>query len=586
LLATVIALIWANSPWASAYESFWGTELAIRVGGAELSLDLRHWVNDGLMAFFFFVVGLEIRRELDMGELRERRRVATSVMAAIGGMVVPAGLYLLLNAGMPSAGGWGIVMGTDTAFALAVLALVAGQFTSLVRTFLLTVVIVDDIIALTVIALVYTEEISLPALATAVGLYLVVLAMRRSGVRNGLAYLLVGAAFWLATLISGVHATIAGVLMGLLATAYPPSQSELQRTSAHWRMFREQPTPELARTASRSLITTISPNERLQYLFHPWVSYVIVPLFALANAGVIIDAGTLSDALGSPITLGVIVGLVVGKPVGIIAFSWLATRRWLGRLPLSVPWPALLGMAVVAGIGFTVSLLIASLSFTGTDLQNAKLGVMAASVLASALAWIVFRLVTRLPDRPDVAPTKRPIDLIDPVDPEVDHIRGPAGARLTLVEYGDFQCPYCGRAETVTRELVRTFGDDLAFVFRHLPLVDVHESAEQAAEAAEAAGAQGKFWEMHDLLLGRQDALDLDDLVGYAAELGLDTRQFADDLMSRRFAMRVARDVESADGSGVAGTPTFFINGRRHYGAYDIDSLTQALRLEAGAVSR
>jgi Na+/H+ antiporter NhaA/protein-disulfide isomerase len=487
---------------------------------------------------------------------------------------------------MPSAGGWGIVMGTDTAFALAVLALVAGQFTSLVRTFLLTVVIVDDIIALTVIALVYTEEISLPALATAVGLYLVVLAMRRSGVRNGLAYLLVGAAFWLATLISGVHATIAGVLMGLLATAYPPSQSELQRTSAHWRMFREQPTPELARTASRSLITTISPNERLQYLFHPWVSYVIVPLFALANAGVIIDAGTLSDALGSPITLGVIVGLVVGKPVGIIAFSWLATRRWLGRLPLSVPWPALLGMAVVAGIGFTVSLLIASLSFTGTDLQNAKLGVMAASVLASALAWIVFRLVTRLPDRPDVAPTKRPIDLIDPVDPEVDHIRGPAGARLTLVEYGDFQCPYCGRAETVTRELVRTFGDDLAFVFRHLPLVDVHESAEQAAEAAEAAGAQGKFWEMHDLLLGRQDALDLDDLVGYAAELGLDTRQFADDLMSRRFAMRVARDVESADGSGVAGTPTFFINGRRHYGAYDIDSLTQALRLEAGAVSR
>ncbi len=586
LLATVIALIWANSPWASAYESFWGTELAIRVGGAELSLDLRHWVNNGLMAFFFFVVGLEIRRELDMGELRERRRVATSVMAAIGGMVVPAGLYLLLNAGMPSAGGWGIVMGTDTAFALAVLALVAGQFTSLVRTFLLTVVIVDDIIALTVIALVYTEEISLPALATAVGLYLVVLAMRRSGVRNGLAYLLVGAAFWLATLISGVHATIAGVLMGLLATAYPPSQSELQRTSAHWRMFREQPTPELARTASRSLITTISPNERLQYLFHPWVSYVIVPLFALANAGVIIDAGTLSDALGSPITLGVIVGLVVGKPVGIIAFSWLATRRWLGRLPLSVPWPALLGMAVVAGIGFTVSLLIASLSFTGTDLQNAKLGVMAASVLASALAWIVFRLVTRLPDRPDVAPTKRPIDLIDPVDPEVDHIRGPAGARLTLVEYGDFQCPYCGRAETVTRELVRTFGDDLAFVFRHLPLVDVHESAEQAAEAAEAAGAQGKFWEMHDLLLGRQDALDLDDLVGYAAELGLDTRQFADDLMSRRFAMRVARDVESADGSGVAGTPTFFINGRRHYGAYDIDSLTQALRLEAGAVSR
>jgi Na+/H+ antiporter NhaA len=507
-------------------------------------------------------------------------------MAAVGGMVVPAALYLLVNAGTPSAGGWGIVMGTDTAFALAVLALVAGRFTSLVRTFLLTVMIVDDIIALTVIALVYTEEVSLPALATAVGLYLVVLAMRWSGIRNGLAYLLVGAAFWLATLISGVHATIAGVLIGLLATAYPPSQTELQRTGAHWRMFREQPTPEFARTASRSLITTISPNERLQYLFHPWVSYAIVPLFALANAGVLIDASSMSAAWASPITLGVVLGLVVGKPVGIIAFSWLATRRWLGRLPLSVPWPALIGMAVVAGIGFTVSLLIASLSFTGADLQNAKVGVIAASILASALAWIVFRLVRRLPDRPGVAPAKQPIDLIDPVDPDVDHIRGPADARLTLVEYGDFQCPYCGRAEAVTRQLVRTFGDELTFVFRHLPLVDVHESAEQAAEAAEAAAAQGKFWEMHDLLLSRQDALDLEDLIRYAAELGLDIGQFSDDLMSRRFAMRVARDVESADGSGVAGTPTFFINGRRHYGAYDIESLTQALRLEAGVVRR
>ena len=588
LLATVVALVWANSPWASAYETFWGTELAIRVGGAELSLDLRHWVNDGLMALFFFVVGLEIRRELDMGELRERRRVATSVIAAVGGMVVPATLYLLVNAGEPSMAGWGIVMGTDTAFALAVLALVAGRFTALVRTFLLTVMIVDDIIALTVIALVYTERVSLPALGAAVVLLIAVLVMRSSGVRNGVAYFLVGAAFWLATLVSGVHATIAGVIMGMLATAYPPSQSELQQTSALWRRFREQPTPEFARTASRSLITTISPNERLQYLFHPWVSYAIVPIFALANAGVIIDGGSLGEALASSITMGIVLGLVVGKPVGIILFSWLATRRWLGRLPLSVPWPALIGMSVVAGIGFTVSLLIADLTFSGLDLQNAKFGVIAASVLASALSWLVFRLLRRLPDRPGVAPTPhRPLpDLVAPVDPEVDHIRGPADARLTLVEYGDFQCPYCGRAESVTRELVREFGDELAFVFRHLPLIDVHESAEQAAEAAEAAGVQGRFWEMHDLLLAHQDALDLDDLIGYASQLGLDIDQFTDDLLSRRFAVRVARDVESADGSGVAGTPTFFINGRRHYGAYDIDSLTRALRLEAGAVRR
>jgi Na+/H+ antiporter NhaA/2-hydroxychromene-2-carboxylate isomerase len=477
-------------------------------------------------------------------------------------------------------------MATDTAFALGALALVAGSFNVLVRTFLLTVVIVDDMIALTVIAVVYTESVSLPALGVAIVFFLVVLAMRRAGVSNGVAYFLVGSAFWLATLVSGVHATIAGVLMGVLASAYPPSQSDLQRTSALWRTFREQPTPEYARTASRSLITTISPNERLQHLFHPWVSYAIVPLFALANAGVVIDAGTVSEALGSPIAIGVVLGLVVGKPVGIILFSWLATRRWLGRLPLSVPWPALIGAGVVAGIGFTVSLLIADLSFTGDDLRNAKFGVIAASALASGLAWLAFRWLRRVPTRSNALTTRQrpPIDLTDPVDPEVDHIRGPAEAQLTLIEYGDFQCPYCGQAEAVTRDLLQAFGDDLAFVFRHLPLSDVHEHAEQAAEAAEAAGEQGKFWEMHDLLLSHQGALELEDLARHAADLGLDLDRFTEDLMSRRFAVRVARDVESADGSGVAGTPTFFINGRRHYGAYDIDSLTEALRREADAV--
>jgi Na+/H+ antiporter NhaA len=500
-------------------------------------------------------------------------------------MAIPVLIYLLVNTGQPSVGGWGIVMATDTAFALGVLALVAGGFNAVVRTFLLTVVIVDDMIALSVIALVYTEEVSLLALGAAAGFFLVVLAMRRAGVSNGVAYFLVGSALWLATLVSGVHATIAGVLMGVLASAYPPSQSDLQRTSALWRMFREQPTPEYARTASRSLLTTISPNERLQHLFHPWVSYAIVPLFALANAGVVIDAGTLGEAIGSPVTIGVVLGLVVGKPVGVILFSWLATRRWLGRLPLSVPWPALIGAAVVAGIGFTVSLLIADLSFGGDDLRNAKLGIIAASALASGLSWLAFRWLRRVPTRVSDRTIRQrpPLDLTDPVDPEVDHIRGPADARLTLIEYGDFQCPYCGRAEAVTRDLLQAFGDDLAFVFRHLPLSDVHEHAEQASEAAEAAGVQGRFWEMHDRLLAHQGSLELEDLVGHAAELGLDVGRFTDDLMSRRFSMRVARDVESADESGVAGTPTFFINGRRHYGAYDIDSLTEALQREADA---
>jgi Na+/H+ antiporter NhaA len=590
LAATTIALVWANSPWSSSYDRAWHTELAIRFGTAELALDLRHWINDGLMAFFFFVVGLEIRREFDMGELRERRRVATPVLAAIGGMTVPALIYLAVNAGEPTARGWGIAMGTDTAFALGILTLVGGRASARSRVFLLTLVIVDDIVALIVIALAYTEDVSPGALGLAAGLFAAVLVLRRAGVRHGVAYFLVGFGVWLATLASGIHATIAGVAVGVLATAYPPSRQELQQAGALWRLFREQPTPEYARTASRSLATTISPNERLQHLFHPWTSYVIVPVFALANAGVELNGDVIRQAAASPVTIGIILGLVVGKPLGIIAVTWLVTRPGLGGFPLPLPWSSLAGAATVAGIGFTVSLLIADISFEGQDLEHAKLGILGASILASGLAWAVFRIVDHLPRRWRAAGEGRMagalVDLAGPVDPEIDHVRGPADARVTLVEYGDFECPYCGQAEPVVRELVREFGDDLAFVFRHLPLADVHEHAELAAEAAEAAAAQGRFWEMHDVLLANQGALTPEDLLGYARELGLEVERFAADLTSRRHALRVTRDIASAEESGVAGTPTFFINGRRQHGPYDLDSLTTSLRIEATAALR
>lgn len=583
--ATVAAVIWANSPWSASYERLWSTPVAISVGQFALSLDLRHWINDGLMAFFFFVAGLEIRREFDMGELRERRRVATPVLAAIGGMAIPALIYLAFNLGEPTARGWGIAMGTDTAFALAILTLVGGQWAPRTRIFLLTLVIVDDIAALTVIALVYTEAVSVPALVAAFALFAVVLVMVRAGVRHGVAYFIVGTGVWLAMLASGVHPTVAGVAVGLLATAYPPSRSDLQRASALWRLFREEPTPEYARSASRSLVLAISPNERLQHLFHPWTSYLIVPLFALANAGVSLDGDVVIRAVKSPVTLGIVAGLVIGKPLGITIATWLFTRRWLGGLPLSVPWPPLIGAATVAGIGFTVSLLVAVISLEGPDLENAKIGILAASVMASVLAWAVFRLMDRLPRRLLNAGQDRlaaPLtDLAEPVDPTVDHIRGPAEGKVTLVEYGDFECPHCGEAEPIVRQLLGEFGGDLRFVFRHLPLVDVHEHAALAAEAAEAAGAQGKFWEMHDVLFAKQNALRLEDFLGYAEGLGLDLAQFSADLESRRLSLRVRRDLESADLSGVAGTPTFFINGRRHYGAYDIRSLTAALLREA-----
>src|SRR5919106_2139317 len=264
LAATLAALLWANSPWGSTYDELWSTELSFRLGGAELSLDLRQWVNDGLMALFFFVAGLEVRREFDMGELRERRRVATPVIAAIGGVVAPALIFLAFNAGESTARGWGIVMGTDTAFALAVLALVGGRWTPSVRTFLLTLVIVDDVAALTIVALAYTEDLSLVALLIAALLFGVVLVMRRAGVRHGVPYFVVSFALWMAMIASGVHATIAGIALGVLATAHPPARGDLEHAGALWRLFREEPTPEYARSASRGVALAISPNERMQ----------------------------------------------------------------------------------------------------------------------------------------------------------------------------------------------------------------------------------------------------------------------------------------------------------------------------------
>ena len=584
LVATLLALAWANSPWSASYHQIWETELAIRFGSSELALDLRHWVNDGLMALFFFVAGLEIRREIDMGELRERRRVAGPVLAALGGMILPALIYLAFNIGQPSARGWGIPMGTDTAFALGVLILVGGTAPR-ARTFLLSMVVIDDAVALSIIAIAYTDDLAIAPLLVAGGLLLAVLGLRAAGVRHGGVYFLVGAGVWLATLASGVHATIAGVTMGLLATAYPPSRDELSRAGTMWRRFREEPTPRLARTASRTLALTVSPNERIQHLFHPWTSFFVVPIFALANAGVEISGEALRGAATSPIAIGILAGLVVGKLVGITAATWLGWR--LGRIPLTVTWPSLVGLATVAGIGFTVSLLIADISFEGQDLAEAKLGILSASVIAASLSAVAFRLVKRSGSRADIETLAAPIvDLSEPVDPDVDHVHGSPDAPLVLVEYGDFECPFCLRAEAVVYSLAEAFGDDLAFVFRHLPLDEVHEHARMAAEAAEAAGGQGRFWEMHDALFAHQNALSEDDFITYASELGLDVERFASDLQHRRYALRVERDIASADDSGAAGTPTFFINGRRHRGGHDLETLTEALRRELRITGR
>ncbi len=581
LAATVAALVWANVASAS-YHAVWRTELSIHVGGSGVSMDLVGWVNSGLMTFFFFVVGLEARREIDMGELRERRRVVLPVTAGIAGMAVAVLLYLVVNAGEPSARGWGAAMSTDTAFALGMLALIGPRFPERLRTFLLTVVVVDDVVALLVIATVYTRQLRMAPLLVALALFAGILALRQLHVRRGVVYLVVGIATWVALHLSGVDPVVVGLAMGLLTYASPAGREELERASDRFRDFREQPTPGLARSAQAGLQQAVSPNERLQEAFHPWTSYVIVPLFALANAGIPIQGDFLSQAYRSPITLGIIAAFVLGKPVGVVGGSWLVARATGGRLRPPVGWAAVAGGGTIAGLGFTVSLLIATLAFSGRDLEEAKLGILTAALGAAGLTWVLFRITAALPPlrraRALLGTAESIVDLADPVDPERDHVRGPSEAPITLVEYADFECPYCGQAEPIVRELLADFGD-VRYVWRHLPLRDVHPNAQFAAEAAEAAERQGAFWAMHDLLLDHQGALLTADLVGYAERLGLDVARFTRDLRCHVGADRVAQDVDSADLSGVSGTPTFFLNGRRLHGAYDIETLSNAVRL-------
>jgi Na+/H+ antiporter NhaA len=581
LAASLAALIWANVA-AGSYESFWATDFSISVGSHTLGGDLHYWVNDGLMTFFFLVVGLEVRREFDMGELRERRRVAIPVLAAIGGMTLPVLIYLAFNAGGPNADGWGAVMPTDTAFALGMLALFGRKVPARLRVFVLTLVIADDIGTLLVIAFAYSSDISVDALT--VTALLAILAIGIRSLWNPLSkrpYEAIGIGIWIAMSQSGVHPTIAGVIIGLAISAKPPARQDLERATAITRLFREQPTAELARSAKLYVQNAVSENERLQFGLHPWTSFLIVPIFALANAGVTLSSDLIEKSLSSPVTIGIVCALVFGKLFGIGLTTLVAAHPRLGRLPLPVEIPPVFGAAALCGIGFTLSLFIAGIAFTGEALDEAKVGILAAAVISTALGAAIIQITNRMSASgrtSSVTPSALLEDLARPVDFERDHIRGPKGARVTLLEYGDYECIYCGRAEDTVRALLEMFDDELTYVWRHLPLQDVHPRAQLASEAAECAAAQGKFWEMHDLMIDHQNEIEMRDLRDYAEQIGLDLDRFWEDLRSRDYAERVAEDVESADESLVTGTPSFFINGRRHEGAYDIDTLTEKVR--------
>ncbi|MEO3845305.1 Na+/H+ antiporter NhaA [Streptomyces sp. B22F1] len=578
--AAVAALVWANVA-PGTYTDFWHTHLTFALGDHALSLDLREWVNSGLMTVFFLVIGLEVRREFDMGELRELNRVTLPFMAGLAGMVVPVLIFLAFNAGDSAASGWGVAMSTDTAFALGMLALLGKRFPRRLYTFVLTIAVVDDFVVLAVIALVYSGNVHWPPLLVGAVFFAAIIGLRSAGSRRGPVYAALAVAMWLAFEESGVDPVVVGLLIGLMTFAYPAPRSELERATGLFRSFREQPTPELEREARMGIASAISPNERLLRMYHPWSSYLVVPLFALANTGIELNGSVLSSAVTSPLTLGVFLAFVVGKPLGVVGATALTTWWSKGRLRPPVGWASVAGGGAITGIGFTIAVLIATMAFSGKELEEAKIGILAAVLGAVLVTALVALVATRLPKQRRIrallgtAPVI--VDLAVPVDADRDHIRGPREAPVTVVEYGDFECPYCGRAEPVVRDLLADFGD-IRYVWRHLPLTDVHPRAQLAAEAAEAAAEQGAFWPMHDRLLDHQDRLTPLDLVAHATELGLDADRFSEAMRARDGAARVDEDTESADLSGVAGTPTFFVNGRRHRGAYDIAGLSAAVR--------
>ena len=410
LIAAGAALLWANL-WPGSYDGIWHTELVLSLGPWELAEDVQHWINDGLMALFFFVVGLEIKRELVVGELRDPKTAALPTVAALGGMVVPALLYAALNAGGAGSSGWGIPMATDIAFAVGVLALFGRGLPSSLRVFLLSLAIVDDIGAILVIAIFYSEGIAWPALAVAGGLIALIVLAQRANVRLTAVYVVLGIATWLAVYLSGVHATIAGVALGLVTPALPFQRpgavSERARRVAEKTADEHEDADAHHWLGLASLSRdAVSPLARMEHALHPWTSFVIIPLFALANAGVQLGGGAIGDAMTSRVTLGILLGLVAGKILGITLFSWVAVRAGIARLPTEVGWSQVTAVAAVAGIGFTVSLFIASLAFSDASvLASAKVGILGASILAGGIGALLLASTRRrkaeAAERPD-----------------------------------------------------------------------------------------------------------------------------------------------------------------------------------------
>jgi Na+/H+ antiporter NhaA len=575
LAFTLAAILWANSPWAESYWALLDTHVGFTFGGNTFDLTVQHLINDGLMAFFFFIVGLEVTSEFAIGELTDRARAAVPVVAAIAGLTVPAVIFLLFNPSGENAQAWGVVISTDTAFLIGALAIIKPKYPARLRIFLLTLAVVDDIGALCVIALFYSESIQVVPLVMSVALIAALALVRFMPVARGPAYAVLGFALWVALFMAGIHPTLAGVAVALLIPVFTPERQRVEQAVDLMRAFRQSPSSQYARAATRGLRESISINERLQTQVGPYVSFVVLPLFALVNAGVRLDKDSVIAALQSPLTWGIVAGLVIGKFIGITGATWFMQRTGLGQLAPGGTLRRVAGGAALSGIGFTISLFIVDLAIAEPARQDqARIGVLLASAIAFILGWAIFRVADWISPPEPVG-----LKLIRAVDPDRDHIRGDPNAPLTLVEYGDYECPFCGRATGAIDEVLAHFGAELRYVWRHLPLERVHPRAFDAARAAEAAGLQARYFEMGKMLFAHQDDLEWSDIYRYANTIGLDLEQFDHDVRidPSKVLHRVRDDAQDAELMDLNSTPTFFVNGKRHKGPWDSASLIRTL---------
>jgi Na+:H+ antiporter, NhaA family len=408
LIVTAIALAWANSPYSKSYIDLWHTPVTVSLGDFSLKKDLHFWINDGLMAVFFFVVGLEIKRELLVGELASVRKAALPMMAALGGMVVPALIYVAFNRGTEGISGWGVPMATDIAFAIGVLALLGTKAPAGLKVFLAALAIADDLGAVLVIAIFYTADLSYLSLAWAAGFFVCLVLSNVAGIRNPLVYALLGIGLWLSFLTSGVHATVAGVVLAMTIPARPtihPRQflATTQSILGRFEMAAREEDLILKSEAQQASVQALeeacervqAPMQRLEHGLLPWINFFIMPVFALANAGVVLEGNPLEE-LKHPIATGVMLGLFVGKPIGITLFAWLSVRLGMASLPQSVDWKQIFGTGLLGGIGFTMSLFISGLAFASPEmLDTAKIGVFSGSFLSGTLGLAILFWATR-----------------------------------------------------------------------------------------------------------------------------------------------------------------------------------------------